>query len=176
VKSNNSWRRSTKTAAEDSAGHPSPRPHAFKASPYGSTPWKTSTHLPAHHRRIPELPRNRRRRLRPDHRRNPVSGRSHRPGKQRTQRRPSTLGQPGSPPRRVQRLRQAGTIPRPLAVRTMRRCVKNAPGLMATGRLGCSEAVGRGGVEPPTFRFSGVTYSLLAVLPPRSEGGRRVPK
>jgi hypothetical protein len=37
-----------------------------------------------------------------------------------------------------------------------------------------SWAVGRGGVEPPTFRFSGVTSALFAVSVPRSDGGRRV--
>ena len=33
---------------------------------------------------------------------------------------------------------------------------------MAPGSFGCSEAVGRGGVEPPTFRFSGLTTALFA--------------
>jgi hypothetical protein len=43
---------------------------------------------------------------------------------------------------------------------------------------GCScrsDVVGRGGVEPPTFRFSGVTSTLFTALVPRSDGGRRAP-
>jgi hypothetical protein len=52
---------------------------------------------------------------------------------------------------------------------------KKTPGLMAPGPFGCSDAVGKGGVEPPTFRFSEVTSPLLTVPEPRSDGGRRVP-
>jgi hypothetical protein len=37
-----------------------------------------------------------------------------------------------------------------------------------------SGVVGRGGVEPPTFRFSGVTSPLLTALLSRSDGGGRV--
>jgi hypothetical protein len=34
---------------------------------------------------------------------------------------------------------------------------------------------GQGGVEPPTFRFSGVTSALFTVSMPRSDSGRRTP-
>ena len=43
--------------------------------------------------------------------------------------------------------------------------VKKTPGEFAPGSFGCSYVVGRGGVEPPTFRFSEVTSPLLTSAP-----------
>jgi hypothetical protein len=59
---------------------------------------------------------------------------------------------------------------------TVRRVLSSKrPGaIFAPGRSGWSSMVDRGGVEPPTFRFSGVTSALLTVLVPRSDGGGRV--
>ena len=48
--------------------------------------------------------------------------------------------------------------------------VKKTPGAIRSGSFGCSEAVGRGGVEPPTFRFSRVATTQLTVFRRR---GRR---
>jgi hypothetical protein len=46
---------------------------------------------------------------------------------------------------------------------------KTAPDQVCAGQgpFSLIKAVGRGGVEPPTFRFSGVTNALLAVPVPR---------
>ena len=43
--------------------------------------------------------------------------------------------------------------------------IKKTPGLMAPRSFGSSYAVGRGGVEPPTFRFSGGRSYRLSYLP-----------
>jgi hypothetical protein len=42
--------------------------------------------------------------------------------------------------------------------------VKNAPTGNPAGRFGCSDYVVRGGVEPPTFRFSGGRSYRLSYL------------
>jgi hypothetical protein len=41
---------------------------------------------------------------------------------------------------------------------------KNAPAVIGSGRLCCSDEVVRGGVEPPTFRFSGGRSYRLSYL------------
>ncbi|WP_157594529.1 hypothetical protein [Streptosporangium amethystogenes] len=41
--------------------------------------------------------------------------------------------------------------------------IKKPRAVIDSGRLCCSVAVVRGGVEPPTFRFSGVAIALLAL-------------
>jgi hypothetical protein len=45
--------------------------------------------------------------------------------------------------------------------------VKRPRAIFASGPFGWSGVVGRGGVEPPTFRFSGIATTLLTVLVPR---------
>ncbi|MGW4423256.1 hypothetical protein [Streptosporangium sp. NPDC004631] len=51
--------------------------------------------------------------------------------------------------------------------------IKKAPNVDRSGHLPCSVAVVRGGVEPPTFRFSGGAIALVGCGMPWSEGGGR---
>jgi hypothetical protein len=55
----------------------------------------------------------------------------------------------------------------------VKRCGQPGSGDTPLGRLCRSEWVGRGGVEPPTFRFSGGRSYQLSYLPSKSPSRSR---